>query len=45
MRLKDNENILVRIAETREDSVKLDANHPLAGEELVFDIELLGIVN
>ena len=34
----------VKIAEIKEDVVVLDANHPLAGEELVFDIELVEIV-
>jgi len=34
----------VTIAEIKEESVILDANHPLAGEELVFDIELVEIV-
>lgn len=34
----------VKIAEIKEDVVMLDANHPLAGEELIFDIELVEIV-
>ncbi|WP_153798506.1 FKBP-type peptidyl-prolyl cis-trans isomerase [Foetidibacter luteolus] len=34
----------VVIAEVQEDSVLLDANHPLAGEDLVFDLELVEIV-
>lgn len=34
----------VRIAEIKEDVVLLDANHPLAGEELIFDIELVEII-
>jgi FKBP-type peptidyl-prolyl cis-trans isomerase 2 len=33
----------VVIAEVKDDSVVLDANHPLAGKELVFDIELVDI--
>ena len=37
--------ILVTIVEVKEDSVILDANHPLAGRDLVFDIELVSIVN
>lgn len=31
------------IAEIRDDSVVLDANHPLAGKTLVFDIELVAV--
>lgn len=38
------QNIPVIITEIKDDSVVLDANHPLAGENLVFDIELVEIV-
>ncbi|HEX7905514.1 MAG TPA: peptidylprolyl isomerase [Chitinophagaceae bacterium] len=34
----------VTITEIKDDVVMLDANHPLAGEDLVFDIELVEIV-
>lgn len=33
----------VVVAEVHEDSVLLDANHPLAGQELTFDIEIVSI--
>jgi len=33
----------VTIAEVRDETVLLDANHPLAGEDLIFDLELVSI--
>lgn len=36
--------IIVTITKLTEDRVTLDANHPLAGKDLVFDIELLEIL-
>jgi len=33
----------VVVMEVKEDAVMLDANHPLAGEDLVFDLELVEI--
>jgi FKBP-type peptidyl-prolyl cis-trans isomerase 2 len=33
----------VVVAEVKEDSVVLDANHPLAGQDLIFDIEMVNI--
>jgi FKBP-type peptidyl-prolyl cis-trans isomerase 2 len=35
--------IPVVITDVKEDTVILDANHPLAGEDLIFDIELVSI--
>ena len=37
------QNFPVVIVEVKEAVVVLDANHPLAGEELVFDLELVSI--
>ncbi|MFN8356748.1 MAG: peptidylprolyl isomerase [Spirosomataceae bacterium] len=37
------ETINVVIADFNDTHVVLDANHPLAGQELIFDIELVGI--
>lgn len=34
----------VTVVEIKENSVMLDANHPLAGQELIFDLELVEIV-
>jgi peptidylprolyl isomerase len=34
---------IVTITDVREESVTLDANHPLAGEDLTFELELVRI--
>jgi len=38
------EAITVRITELTDASVTLDGNHPLAGEDLTFDLQLADIV-
>ena len=35
---------IVTITEVSETTIKIDANHPLAGQDLIFDIELIEIV-
>jgi peptidylprolyl isomerase len=35
--------VVVRVVEVTDEHVKLDANPPLAGQELIFDIELVEI--
>ncbi|WP_305041136.1 FKBP-type peptidyl-prolyl cis-trans isomerase [Geoalkalibacter sp.] len=39
----EGHRFVVLVTAVAEDSVTLDANHPLAGRELTFDIELLGV--
>jgi FKBP-type peptidyl-prolyl cis-trans isomerase 2 len=41
---QDGQIIPVVVVELAEDFVVLDANHPLAGEALIFDLELVEIV-
>jgi FKBP-type peptidyl-prolyl cis-trans isomerase 2 len=38
------QNFQVIVTEIKDDVVLLDANHPLAGQDLVFDLELVEIV-
>lgn len=39
------EEILGAILEVREDSVQVDFNHPLAGHEIGFEVEILEVTN
>jgi peptidylprolyl isomerase len=40
----NDEEIDVTVVEVSEDSVTFDSNHPLAGEDLTFEIELMEIL-
>jgi FKBP-type peptidyl-prolyl cis-trans isomerase 2 len=33
----------VKVLEVKEETVVLDANHPLAGKKLIFDLEVLEV--
>ena len=37
------QNFEVTVVQVKEESVMLDANHPLAGQDLIFDLELVEI--
>ena len=40
---QDGSTILVTIVKVEEDKIVVDANHPLAGKDLLFDIEVVEI--
>lgn len=42
--LADGQQAIVMVVDVQEDKVTLDANHPLAGQALTFEIELVEIV-
>jgi len=40
----DGKQLILTVLEVNDEMVMLDGNHPLAGQDLVFDIELVEIV-
>lgn len=40
---QDGKPVVVKVVEVDDESVVLDANHPLAGQDLIFAIELVSI--
>lgn len=40
----DGQVILVKVVDITDNSITFDANHPLAGKDITFDIQLLAIV-
>ncbi|WP_406683174.1 peptidylprolyl isomerase [Seonamhaeicola sp. MEBiC1930] len=39
----DGNEVQFRVSEVKEDYIVVDANHPLAGQDLIFDLELIEI--
>ncbi|WP_170367886.1 FKBP-type peptidyl-prolyl cis-trans isomerase [Ruegeria arenilitoris] len=43
MQTPDGQALPVMVVDANEETVTLDANHPLAGQDLIFDIEVVSI--
>ena len=39
----DGKQLILTVPEVNDETVMLDGNHPLAGQDVVFDIELVDI--
>ena len=38
-------SMVITIKEIKEDTAILDANHPLAGKKLIFDLDVVEVIN
>jgi len=43
VRQQDGQIYIVTVTDVNESQVTLDANHPLAGQDLTFDIQVIGV--
>jgi peptidylprolyl isomerase len=43
LQLPDGNEIPVTITSVTDDSITIDANHPLAGQKLIFDLKLVDV--
>lgn len=44
MQAPDGQSASVEVIELTDDTVKLDANHPLSGKDLTFEVELVELI-
>ena len=44
VRQPDSQSIIAMVTDVTETSATLDVNHPLAGKDLIFDIQLLEVI-
>lgn len=43
VQVAEGQNRVARIADVKDDTIRLDLNHPLAGKALTFDVELVEV--
>ena len=43
MKNQEGQSFVVTVTDIQDSSITIDANHPLAGKDLTFDIELVEI--
>ncbi len=43
MQQPNGQSVPVRVTQVKEESIEIDANHPLAGKDLIFELELVEI--